>query len=245
MASPVRPPWRRWGREAGFVFLGGLDRLWPRLWIILAAVALGMGAVLLFSPQDNALLAHIRVPDAPRTDNVAKFLSQWGDLNGAGPLAILIWVLGAISSRVRWRKLGLALLMACLVSGLILNIFRIGTGRPRPYYQHAHPEVMDKFYGPQPGKGYMQSFPSGHACTSATTGSALGAVSPVLVLPGAAYAVAVSWSRLQLDRHHPIDILVGATIGITCGLSFASTVPGAWIKLRRRRKSAGRRLARR
>ena len=164
VVSLVGLPWRRWGREAGFVFLGGIDRLLPRLWIILAAVALGMGAVLIFSPQDNALLAHIRVPDATGTDNVAKFLSKWGDLNGAGPLAILIWIIGAATNRIRWRKLGLALLMGCLVSGLILNIFRVGTGRPRPYYQHEHPEVADKFYGPQPWKGYMQSFPSGHAC---------------------------------------------------------------------------------
>lgn len=90
----------------------------------------------------------------------------------------------------------------------------------------------------------MQSYPSGHACTSATTGSTLAAFSPVLALPGAAYAVAVSWSRMQLNRHHPIDVTIGATIGIVCGLCFASTVPGSWIKLRRRQKRASQRLAR-
>ena len=193
-----------------------------------------MGAVLFFSPQDNALLAQIRVPNDTKLNDVANFLSKWGDLNGAGPLAIAIWIVGAATDRVRWRKLGLALLMACLVSGLIVNIFRMGTGRPRPYYQHEHPDVVDTFHGPQLGRGGMQSYPSGHACTSGTTGSTLAAVSPVLVLPGAVYAVAVSWSRLQLDRHHPIDITVGATIGIVCGLCFGSTVPGAWIRLRRK-----------
>ena len=195
-----------------------------------------MGTVLVFSPQDNALLAKIRMPDDAGIEQTAKFISKWGDLNLAGPLAILIWVIGAVINRVRWRKLGLALLMACLVSGLILNIFRMGTGRPRPYYQQDHPEVVDTFHGPQPGKGYMQSYPSGHACTSATTGSTFAGFSPVFILPGATYAVAVSWSRMQLNRHHPIDVTVGATIGIVCGLCFASTVPGTWIKLRRRRK---------
>lgn len=236
-SKPTPSSCRRWGREFCQVWRGGWQRLWPRLWIIAVALVLGALLVLLFSPQDNALLNSIRVPGNEKVNGVAKFLSQWGDLNLSAPLAVLIWIIGAVRGKVRWRKLGLSLLIASLVAGLIVDIFRASTGRPRPFYHQGHPEITDSFHGPHWWKGGdMQSFPSGHACSSATTGSTLFAASPVLALPGAAYAVAVSWSRMQLDRHHPIDVTVGATIGTLCGLCYISTVPGAWVRLKRRRK---------
>ena len=62
------------------------------------------------------------------------------------------------------------------------------------------------------------------------------AASPVLIVPGVAYAATVGWSRMQLRKHHPLDVAGGAAIGALCGLCFASTVPGSKIKLRRRKR---------
>jgi membrane-associated phospholipid phosphatase len=63
------------------------------------------------------------------------------------------------------------------------------------------------------------------------------AANPLLIVPGVAYAATVGWSRMQLRKHHPLDIAFGAVIGVVCGLSFASTVPGSKIKLRRRKRT--------
>jgi membrane-associated phospholipid phosphatase len=236
-AKSPRPTGRHLAYEVWLVWLGGWRRLWPRFWIILAAVVIGAMAVKLVGPQDNALLEKIRQVDNPPVQHTAEFLTRWGDLTFSGPLSLVLWLIGAVGNRVRWRRFGLALLMAGLLAGLIVNIFRIGTGRPRPYYPKEHPEVTDQFYGPMPWKSGYQSFPSGHACISATTGSTLAAISPMLAIPGVTYAAAVSWSRMQLDRHHPIDVSVGATIGIVTACCFLSTVPGTRIKLRRKRSA--------
>lgn len=228
--------WRRWGREAGAVWRGGWQRLWPRFWIIFLACGVGAVLVLAAGPTDNTLLTELRRPDNHSLNELAGFLSRYGDLTFGAPLAVLIWCVGVVRNKVRWRKLGLACLMAGLMGGLIVNVFRIGTGRPRPRAAEPYGKLVDGFYGPKPWKGKYQSFPSGHACVSSTTASTLGAVSPLLILPGAVYAGSVIWSRMQLNAHHPLDVTVGATIGTVCGLCYASTVPGAFIRLRRRRR---------
>jgi len=216
-------------REASQVWCGGWARVWPRLWIILVALGLGATLILTVSPLDKTLQRDARVEN-PSARSAAKYLSKYGDLNVTGPLAAVVWVAGAAFKKKRWRKLGLACLMGGLLAGLITNIPRAGLGRPRPYM-----EIADGFYGPH-ANGDYQSFPSGHATSSAAVGSAFGASSPVLAIPGAVFAASVSWSRMELDKHHPIDVTVGATIGTVCGLSFASTVPGAWIRLKRKRR---------
>ena len=65
----------------------------------------------------------------------------------------------------------------------------------------------------------------------ATAASVLSA-SPVLRLPCTIYACAVGWSRLQLNRHHPLDVLTGAALGNFIGLCFA--LPGASFRFRRK-----------
>jgi len=55
-----------------------------------------------------------------------------------------------------------------------------------------------------------------------------------LSVPGVLYAASVGWSRMQLDKHYPIDVATGAVLGTLCGLCFASTVPGSWVRLKRR-----------
>jgi cytochrome c oxidase subunit IV len=230
----ARPTGKRLVKEVAQVLCGGWKRLWPRLWIILAAAGVGMLLVLIASDADNSLLNRLRFADGDGTPNrVAAFISDHADLMLAVPLSVLIWGAGAASGLVRWRKVGLACLMAALMAGLLVNVFRATTGRPRP-----KAEVTDGFYGPHPRDSKYQSFPSGHATTATATAAVIAAAVPVTTIPCVIYAVVVSWSRIQLRMHHPIDVTVGAIIGAVCGLCFASTVPRAVIRLRRRRSVA-------
>lgn len=188
--------------------------------------------VLAFGDADNALAKKIRVDDGKIT-SIAQFISDHADLMLAVPLSLVIWGTGAAVGRVRWRKIGLACLMAACVAGLFVNVFRASTGRPRP-----KAELADGFYGPHLRDSKFQSFPSGHATTSTATAVVIAAAVPIATIPCAIYAVAVSWSRIQLRLHHPIDVTVGATIGFVCGLCFASAIPGSAIRLRRRRRKS-------
>jgi membrane-associated phospholipid phosphatase len=225
---------KRLAKEAAQVFCGGWKRLWPRLWIVLTACGIGMLLVLAFSDTDNALVKKIRVDD-DKVTNVAQFISDHADLMLAVPLSLAIWGAGVAGGRVRWRKIGLACLMAACVAGLLVNVFRATTGRPRPKAAQPYTEVKDGFYGPHLRESSYQSFPSGHATTSTATAVVIAAAVPVATIPCVIYAVAVSWSRIQLRMHHPIDVTVGASIGLVCGLCFSSTIPGSVIRLRRRK----------
>jgi len=226
--NSIRLTSKRLAKEVAQVFCGGWKRLWPRSWIILVACGAGMLLVVTFSDADNALVKKIRVEDEKVT-SVAQFISDHADLMLAVPLSLAIWCAGVTGGRVRWRKVGLACLMAALVAGLFVNVFRATTGRPRP-----KAELADGFYGPHPRESSYQSFPSGHATTSTATAVVIAVAVPVTTIPCAIYAITVSWSRIQLRMHHPIDVTVGATIGLVCGLCFASAMPGSAIRLRRR-----------
>lgn len=217
-------------REFLAVLCGGVRRLWPRFWIILAAVGIGAVLVLAFSQWDNEVVEKMRL-EKGTARNVAQFISDHADIMFAIPISLAIWILGVVKKRVRWRKIGIACLLATCVAGLITDVFRGGTGRPRP-----EADVQDGFYGPHPFNSKYQSYPSGHATTSTATAVVLAAAVPVTTVPCVIYAVAVNVTRLQLRKHHPIDVLIGSTIGITCGLCFASTIPRSKIRLRRRRK---------
>jgi membrane-associated phospholipid phosphatase len=234
-SPPNQPAWKLWLREAGEVWCGGWSRLWPRLWIVLAACGVGMVLVLTVGETDVLLQQKARVDDNPDVEALGRILSKHSDLNFAVPLSFALWVIGAALKKVRLRKLGLACLMATLLAGLIVLVFRLGTGRPRPYAAEPNTAVADGFHGPHWDNDY-RSFPSGHATTSSATAASLAGAIPVLTIPGVIYSASVSWSRMQLDKHHPIDVAVGTVVGATCGLCFASAVPGAGIRLRQRKR---------
>jgi len=228
--SAARLRWRIFAREFLSVLCGGWRRLWPRFWIIGIAVGVGAVLVLVFSQADNEVVEKMRL-EKGTARSVSQFVSDHADIMFAIPLSIAIWLLGVAKNRARWRKIGIACILATCVAGLITDVFRGGTGRPRP-----EADLPDGFYGPHPFNSKYQSFPSGHATTSTATAVVIAAALPVTTVPCVIYAVAVNVSRLQLRKHHPIDVLIGSTIGITCGLCFASTIPRTKFRLRRRKK---------
>ncbi|HKI69785.1 MAG TPA: phosphatase PAP2 family protein [Verrucomicrobiae bacterium] len=223
--------WKQRGLEFCHVWHGGWSRLWPRLWIVLLAAGIGMLLVAFFSSADNALLRQIQVKNETVT-SVARYLSDYSDRTvplGA-PLGLFIWMVGVVRRNVRWRKLGIACLIATLVAGLIVDVFRVATGRTRPYVKEP-----DRFHWFSTRSAY-QSFPSGHTGVASATATVLAVAVPELTIPCVAFGGAVAWSRLQLNAHHPTDVTVSFVIGIVCGLSFGSAVPGVAIRLRRRKR---------
>lgn len=210
---------------------GGWARLGPRLWLILTVYLAGLSLVWLAGDADQALLNQVRQEGHETLDHTARFISDYSDLNLCGPLAAVLWVAGAARGRKRWRKLGLACLMAGLMSGALVQGGKRLSGRPRPDAATLFPE---RLYGPT-RTSKLLSFPSGHTATSTATGVSLIAAAPVVAVPATLYAVSVGWARMQLGRHYPLDVAAGAVIGLTCGLCFASAVPGSPVRLRRRK----------
>lgn len=136
----------------------------------------------------------------------------------------LIWIGIALvlCAFPKWRKAGLAMLLALLAAHVVGNLFLKNLiGRPRPYI--AYPAWQFKIPAIE-----EFSFPSGHTIASFAAvfslPSALGALKRSL----AVVAVAISFSRLYLFMHYPSDILGGLLLGVAIGCSVAS-IP--WFKM--------------
>jgi membrane-associated phospholipid phosphatase len=233
-AVPQNKPisaWRRYGREGLTVWRIGVARLLPRWWQMLLIVGVGVALVLGDRGDwDNQALRQIRQTDSEVLMQTAKSLSFWGDMVWSVILAMVLFVVGVVFGCPRWRQIAWVCLLAALTSGLVVNLFRPLLGRARPYSS-----LPTGFYGPHL-KSEFHSLPSGHATSAFASAAAVAAASPLIGVPCLIFAGSVSWSRLQLNQHHPLDVMTGAALGTLIGLCFGSAVKGARFRLRRIRR---------
>ena len=192
------------------------------------AGALGLGALTL--PYDPILLEKIhfwRGVQEHTAHTIAWYLSTWGDYPTYNvPLALLIWLYGVWRKSSAWRRIAVVCFLGASLAGLFDDCFRLTLGRARP---DAH--MPDRFYGiTYAFSGGFQSFPSGHAASVFGAAVALLMSDLPLGVITTVFALAVVWARMELSRHYPSDVLVGAIIGIYFGL-----LTGFGARLRRTR----------
>lgn len=226
--SPDTSALRRYGREGLSLWRLGVARLLPRWWQLLLIV--GIGIALVFADRggwEDQTLQQIRQPDNEQLTRVAGFLSSFGDVIWAVLLAAILFAQGVAFGCPRWRQIAWACLLAVLASTVIVNLFRPTLGRARPYTN-----LPGDFHGPTLESKY-HGFPSGHATSAFAPAAAVAAASPIVGVPCLLFAGGVSWSRMQLNRHRPLDVMTGAALGTLIGLCFGSAVDGAKFRLRR------------
>jgi len=229
--TEIPSAWRRYGREGLSIWRFGLARLLPRWWQLLLIVGVGVALVLGDRGDwDNQVLQQIRQPDSQVLTQTAKSLSYWGDVIWSVILALGLFVVGVAFGCPRWRQIAWACLLAAVASTIVVTAFRPTLGRARPYSNRP-----TGFYGPHL-KSEFHSLPSGHATSAFASAAAVAAASPLIGVPCLVFAGGVSWSRLQLNQHHPLDVMTGAALGTLIGLCFGSAVEGAKFRLRRRNR---------
>jgi membrane-associated phospholipid phosphatase len=197
----------------GFAFRA--RQLW---WSLPLVVVLAFLLAWFLFPRDHHLLArlHAIAPAAePAERQVAAFFGTWGDYPTYNlPLALALWLYGTFTHKRAWRRFALVCFLGATCAGLLDDCFRLTLGRPRP---DAH--MVDGFYGLHSAfHARYQSFPSGHAAAVFGTSTALLCVDLPLGLLTTIYSLLVVWARMELDRHYPSDVAVGALIGLWLGL---------------------------
>ncbi|MBC2593116.1 phosphatase PAP2 family protein [Ruficoccus amylovorans] len=202
-------------------------RRWP--WFVLGLVVV-MAGVAWMLPHDKAWLADIRQPEYIADTHPPEFtpvnlaarqLSYWGDFFKINVIVFVIGLpLAVIFKSVRWQRIMLAVFIGALWGGIAVNVLRPAIGRPRP-----SENVADGMYLMQFKHGY-HSFPSGHTTTAFASATVVTFICPPAGLIAYPLAGSISWSRMQLNRHHPADILGGIGLGVAFGVLFGSAVRG-------------------
>ena len=170
-------------------------------------------------PRDHEWLATVHgstFGSAPRTvENLAGWLSKWGDLPGFNvALALGLWLLGFACHRRQWRRLALMTLLAAVLAGIATTALRSALGRTRP-----QAVVTDGFYGPHRSTNF-QSCPSGHTTTAFAAGISLLIAAPEIGVPATLVAASVGWSRMFLRRHYPADVAMGVWMALWFAVPF-------------------------
>lgn len=229
VSKPI-PAWRKYGREGLHLWQQGLANLLARWWQFPLIVAVGATLVLADRGSwDDLVLQQIRQPDSAQLTSVARFFSDYGGGEWAGVVAIVLFVYGIAFGCPRWRQVAWVCVLALLASGIIVNLFRPTLGRARP---NAGP---GDFHGPTLNSRFF-GFPSGHTTSAFAPAAAIAAASPVVGVPCLIFAGSVGWSRMQMNRHRPLDVMTGAALGTLIGLCFGSGVEGSKFRLRKKQR---------
>lgn len=127
-----------------------------------------------------------------------------------------IWIAAAVVLLIfnKTRRGGLDLALSLLIAAVVCNlVIKDIAARPRPYFTIEGLEILVK-----PLKSY--SFPSGHACSSFASATALCLA---FRKQGGAWAflpaALISLSRIYVGVHYPTDVLAGAVLGALVALA--------------------------
>jgi len=122
----------------------------------------------------------------------------------------LFWILMIILFWMKNnRKISIRLIFALLIDSLLLVFLKWFFIRPRPSARFENIEVLSEDFGP--------SFPSGHSERVFSSAVIIGSVYKKLRYLLFLLAVLISFSRIYIGVHYPLDSLIGSLNGIMVG----------------------------
>ncbi len=183
-----------------------------RQWAAAAAVAAGIGAVML---ADEGVRSTARDWRSSTTDDLADLVRGGGDpLHWGGALAVGTYLWGWAGGDATVREVGFQLLEAGVLTSAVTVALKLASGRRRPNrsddssdYRLLRGEV----------DGDRSSFPSQHTSFAFSLASVAAENVPGLGWVAYPLAAAVGLSRINDERHWASDVLAGAALGTATG----------------------------
>lgn len=152
----------------------------------------------------------------PGLDTIMQIITESGD-------SFYMFIFGAITLIIRrTRRLGITLMILIVISTLLTGYIKCGVDRDRPdldYEGTPFPfEISQDTFALFCEGGFNASFPSGHAARSMVFGIVLAFVLSERFPRGCyllfLYPVLVSFSRIYVLQHYPMDVIGGAILGV-------------------------------
>ncbi len=152
---------------------------------------------------DEAVLLWVRARQRPLLAQLMRGFTRMGDASTWFMVGLFLWA--ADRPEVAW-PLVLGAGAGSGLAGILKRLCR----RPRPSAAIESFEALamnpDQF-----------SFPSGHTATAVAVAFAVAGLGAGLAAAGGAVAAAVACSRVYLGAHYPLDVVVGAVLGVIGG----------------------------
>jgi membrane-associated phospholipid phosphatase len=173
-------------------------------------VPLGLSTAALMT-TDRYTAGAIVVGNHSTLHRVSKDISYGGSLYATGAVAATFYLAGRAANNTRARETGLLSAEALIDSGIVVQILKAASQRPRPLVDDASGEFFDR----------GNSFPSGHAISAWSVATVIaneyGQHRPLVPIAAYGLASAVSFSRYTGRNHFLSDVLVGSALGYGIG----------------------------
>ena len=153
----------------------------------------------------------------PSIDYSVWLLTESGNVFVMLPFSIILLIIR------RTRKIGMILLILLVLSSLITGYVKCGVDRDRPFLDWLGSELPfevepDSFSLFCEGRSWTAGFPSGHAARSAMFAFVMVYVLSEKFPRGVhliwIYPILMSFSRIYVLQHYPLDVIGGFILGI-------------------------------
>ncbi len=152
----------------------------------------------------------------PAVDNFMQYVTESGDVFNMLLFGIVVLIIP------KTRRIGITLMILIVISTLLTGYIKCGVDRDRPDFEYEGVDFpvtisRDTFALFCEG-GFNASYPSGHAARSMIFAIILGYALSERFPRGAylmfLYPAMISFSRIYVLQHYPMDVIGGTVIGI-------------------------------
>ena len=153
----------------------------------------------------------------PSIDYTIWLLTESGNVFVMLPFSIVLLIIR------KTRRIGMILLILLVVSSILTGYLKCGVDRDRPFLDWLGSELPfevepDSFSLFCEGRSWTAGFPSGHAARSAMFAFVLVYVLSEKFPRGIhliwLYPILMSFSRIYVLQHYPLDVIGGSILGI-------------------------------
>ena len=173
-----------------------------------------IGGGLIFYVLDEDIHQWIQEDRNESTENVSRFISDFGHGIFIGGLALSLYAIGEIGDYYSFRKTGLLCLESWLTAGILTLSLKTIVGRARPYAGKG-----SMIFNPFSSGSENHSFPSGHAVSAFAAAAVIADQTEIIFLDMLSYSLAgaVALSRVYNNQHWASDVFIGSALGYFIG----------------------------